>query len=167
MKKDSLVIYSLNSGLAQTVKDILEETGAYEVKIENVLTTNFVANSDSEKSLVVAEGGGSYYTKVVLNKDLISFGEFVFDPNFRQLQWKNQQSFNLFAKEAEVLLLLLENIGEIVARDFILNSCWGEVSYHKSRCLDVAISKLRKILNLDTSVSIVNSSNRGLALCVE
>ena len=163
MEKYPLVIYSPNSRLAQIVKGILEKTGVYEIKVEDTLTEVLITDTDVVETLVVADCRKSY-TKVLTKKNLIFFGEFVFDPNFRTLCWKEQQSFHLLIKESEILLLLLENAGDIVKRDFILYSYWGEVSRYKSRSLDVVISKLRKMLRLDPSVSIVNYTNEGLSL---
>jgi len=164
MKIRPLVIYSSNGKLAQIVKSVLEETGDYKIKVEVVLNENSTADSDDIEVIAVNEIEGYCSPKLLPIKNLIYFGEFIYNVNFKELRWKDQQSFILSLKESEVLYLLLENAGNIVTRNFILESYWGEVSHHKSRSLDVVISKLRKLLSLDPSISIVNYKYKGLVL---
>ena len=164
MKKRPLVIYSSNGKLAQSVKNILEETGDYKIKVKNALTKNSGTRSNSVEIIEIDEIEELCCPKILPMKNLIYFGEFVFNANFRKLQWKDQQPFILSLKESEILYLLLENVENIVTRNFILKSYWGEVSYYKSRSLDVVISKLRKLLSLDPSISITNYRYRGLVL---
>ena len=167
MKRRPLVIYSSNGKLAQIVKSILEETGDYKIKVESALTEDSGTRSNDVEFIEIDEVEKLCFPKTLPMKDLIYFGEFVFNANFRKLQWKDQQSFILSLKESEILHLLLENAGNIVTRNFILESYWGEVSFYKSRSLDVTISKLRKLLSLDPSISIINYRQGGLVLVFE
>jgi DNA-binding response OmpR family regulator len=60
---------------------------------------------------------------------------------------------------------LVQNKGEIVNRDDILNMFWEKMdSYFASRSLDVFITKLRKHLSNDISISIKNVKPIGLIL---
>jgi DNA-binding response OmpR family regulator len=52
----------------------------------------------------------------------------------------------LTRKECELLLLLVENAGEVVPREVILMRVWGYGSEIRTRTLDVHIRRLRKRL---------------------
>ena len=59
-------------------------------------------------------------------------------------------------KEASILRLLCLNAGQVVKRDEILISVWGDNSYFNGRSLDVFMSKLRKLLKADTATEIIS-----------
>jgi DNA-binding response OmpR family regulator len=116
------------------------------------------------RTLVVTEEKECHQWKVSPLKNLFFFGEFTLDVNIRKLHWKGERHFHLSYKETKILAELIENSGRIVTRNFLLLNYWGEVSYYKSRSLDVLISKLRKFLSLDPSVEIVNHRSEGLQI---
>lgn len=90
-------------------------------------------------------------------------GRYIFD--FRNLLLSNSDSeFRLTKREAEVLNLLCMNVNNVLRRDIILRSVWGENDYFMGRSMDVYITKLRKYLKEDTSVSIINIHNTGFML---
>lgn len=70
----------------------------------------------------------------------------------------------LTQREADVLRLLAVHINEIVKREIILKEIWGEDDYFHGRSLDVFISRLRKYLSGDTTVSIENIHSVGFKL---
>lgn len=93
-------------------------------------------------------------------------GRYIFD--FRNLLLSNQDSeFRLTKREAEVLNLLCMNVNNVLRRDIILKTVWGENDYFMGRSMDVYITKLRKYLKEDTSVSITNIHNTGFMLEVK
>nr|MDA3928236.1 winged helix-turn-helix domain-containing protein [Prolixibacteraceae bacterium] len=73
-------------------------------------------------------------------------------------------SKRLTRKESEVLRHLCLSPNEIVTRDNILYSIWGDNDYFNGRSLDVFIAKLRKYLNGDESVQINNIPKVGYIL---
>lgn len=73
----------------------------------------------------------------------------------------------LTKKEAEVLRLLCINKGQIVKREVALKNIWGEDDYFMGRSMDVYITKLRKFLDGDNNVSIVNIPRTGFKLEVK
>ena len=95
--------------------------------------------------------------------NLLSIGDFEFDKRNANLSLNDQQ-FELSGKEASLLLLLHENINETVERDEILNKVWGDEGDYIGRTLDVFISKLRKKLEGDAKVKIVNIRGVGYKL---
>ncbi len=70
----------------------------------------------------------------------------------------------LTQREAELLLLFIQNKNEVMKRSFILESIWGENDYFMGRSLDVFISRLRKYLKQDASLKIENIHGIGFKL---
>ncbi len=97
--------------------------------------------------------------------DLISLGAFVFDKRNTELILENQR-IELTHKEADLLLLLYNKANTTVERDEILHKIWEDEGHYVGRTLDVFISKLRKKLELDTKVKIVNIRGVGYKLVV-
>lgn len=74
------------------------------------------------------------------------------------------ESKKLTKKEAEILKILSEQKGKVVERELILNMVWGDDSYFNGRSLDVFITKLRKYLKGDDTISINNIHGVGFSL---
>lgn len=64
-------------------------------------------------------------------------------------------------KEAELLQLFIENIGQVLKREDILMKIWGTDDYYKGRSLDVFISKVRKYLVADPDLEIITVHGIG------
>ena len=95
--------------------------------------------------------------------DLIAFGNFTFDyPN--RLLCSPSGEVNLTKKEAEVLRMLARNVNNVVKREAVLTNVWGENDYFMGRSMDVYIARLRKKLQEDQRVSIVNIHRMGFKL---
>lgn len=70
----------------------------------------------------------------------------------------------LTSRESEILKMLILNRNQILERNVLLTTIWGENDYFSGRSLDVFITKLRKYLKEDPSVSIVNIRGQGYKL---
>ncbi len=97
--------------------------------------------------------------------ELMQFGKFTFDYPNRVLCTPSEE-INLTKKEAEVLHMLALNINNVVKREKVLTSVWGENDYFMGRSMDVYIARLRKKLQEDNSVSIINVHRMGFKLAV-
>lgn len=97
--------------------------------------------------------------------DLLQFGKFTFDYPNRILCSPNEE-VNLTKKEAEVLRMLALNINNVVKREKVLTTVWGENDYFMGRSMDVYIARLRKKLKEDEHVNIVNVHRMGFKLSV-
>jgi DNA-binding response OmpR family regulator len=93
-------------------------------------------------------------------------GSFVFDAP-RHLLKKNDESRKLTSKEADLLLLLCENMNETLERSVALRKVWYEDSYFNARSMDVYITKLRKYFKDDPKVDLVNVHGVGFKLVVK
>jgi len=60
--------------------------------------------------------------------------------------------------------MLIENKNKIVERSSILQRLWGENDYFMGRSMDVFISRLRKLIKSDESLSIENIHGVGFRL---
>jgi len=91
---------------------------------------------------------------------LFSLGTYTFD--YLDLLLKREQfEKRLTQKEADVLLYLYQNRNNIVPRADILKKVWKQNDYFVGRSLGVFISRLRKYLSEDESISIENIHGIG------
>ena len=100
-----------------------------------------------------------------IDPNIIALGEYQFDKRNTELINDNQR-IELTHKEAELLLLLHDSANMPVEREVILNMVWGDQGDYVGRTLDVFISKLRKKLEADPGVKIVNIRGIGYKLVV-
>jgi hypothetical protein len=91
---------------------------------------------------------------------LIKIGSYLFDrKNMTLLKGKDKQE--LTGKETDLLQLLFLHRNSTVDRDLILKTVWSDEGDYIGRTLDVYISKLRKKLEADPTISIVNIRGVG------
>jgi DNA-binding winged helix-turn-helix (wHTH) protein len=101
-----------------------------------------------------------------LNPNLIQMGAYHFDKHNTELLIDNQK-IELTSKEADLLLLLYNSVNDTVERDVILNMVWGDEGDYIGRTVDVFISKLRKKLEFDSKLKIVNVRGIGYKLVMD
>ncbi|GAB6123463.1 response regulator transcription factor [Dysgonomonas termitidis] len=107
------------------------------------------------------------YNQVIKHKEKIyKIGKYLFDPTLYHLDY-NSKKQNLTSRESQILNLLCDKKGEVVLREDILIKFWGTNDYFTSRSLDVFISKMRRYLSEDASISIKNIKGVGLILACE
>lgn len=98
--------------------------------------------------------------------NVIPIGAYQFDKRNTALLIEDQK-IELTGKEADLLLLLYNDANSTVERDVILNRVWGDEGDYVGRTLDVFISKLRKKLEFDSQVKIVNIRGVGYKLVLD
>lgn len=103
--------------------------------------------------------------KLQLGTTEYKFGRFMFDYQ-KQILTFDEDKHKLTTKEAEMLRALLQNANQILERNAALKAIWGEVTYFNARSMDVYITKLRKILQQDPDISIVNIHGKGYKLVI-
>lgn len=82
----------------------------------------------------------------------------------KQILTHADKTFTLTHREAHLLYHLFQNKNDVLDRSMILNKLWGSDDFFNARSMDVFISKLRKKLNLDTDIKIVNVRGYGYKL---
>lgn len=98
--------------------------------------------------------------------DLIMIGKYRFDKKKLKLYFENQE-IELTNKEADLLSLLYESANSTLEREAILNVVWEDQGVYVGRTLDVFISKLRKKLEADSTVKILNIRGVGYKLVLD
>lgn len=93
-------------------------------------------------------------------------GKFQFDSKSGLLAHSGQ-SKKLTSRESELLKLFCRHKDEVLTKESILLSIWGDDSFFNSRSLDVFVSKLRKYLEADSGVNIVNIRGVGYKLILD
>ncbi|MEQ8905064.1 response regulator transcription factor [Ekhidna sp.] len=96
---------------------------------------------------------------------IIQLGDSQFDVRNLLYSYKDHKQ-TLTQMEGDLLGLLIRNQNELVKREFILETIWGENDYFKGRSLDVFITRLRKYLREDTTLEIRNHHGVGFSLII-
>ncbi len=105
------------------------------------------------------------YKKEFVETTKFKLGLYDFD-TLHQTIGINDHSQKLTSKEAAILKLFCENQNQPLSRSFILKMVWGNDSYFNARSMDVYLTKLRKILQQDASIQILNLHGEGFKLLV-
>jgi two-component system, OmpR family, response regulator len=90
-------------------------------------------------------------------------GKYTFNP-LQQILKIGDSEQRLTTKENDLLHILCKNKNNIVERSYALNRIWGNDNYFNGRSMDVYITKLRKYLNEDDSIEIINVHGKGFKL---
>ena len=149
---------------AKTLKD--DVLKGYKIGADDYLTKPF----DSEILLAKIKSILNRKPNVnVEEKDVFEFefGEFSFNSKLRILTHKMGESHKLSPKENQLLKMLVLNFDDLLPRDIALNKIWRDANYFTSRSMDVYIAKLRKYLDKDVSLKIINVHGEGFRLMQE
>lgn len=95
--------------------------------------------------------------------DWILLGKYEFHPT-RQLLKLGASEQPLTSRESQLLQILLENANDITDRTRILTQIWGLDDFFNARSMDVFITKLRKKLQDDPNIQILNVRGYGFKL---
>ncbi len=93
----------------------------------------------------------------------IKIGNYTFNYTKQILLFKEQQ-ISLTNRESELLFILNQHKNSISERAYILNKIWGHDDFFNARSMDVFITKLRKKLQQDKNVQILNVRGYGYKL---
>lgn len=106
-----------------------------------------------------------FLKRSVVNPSLSKSGSFKtsrFEFLPAELKIKTEEGIlSITYKEAELLQMFIENIGQVLKREDILMKIWGTDDYYKGRSLDVFISKVRKYLVADPDLEIITVHGIG------
>ena len=93
----------------------------------------------------------------------MAIGQTIFDRNLSTIEIDGVVQ-HLSVRQSEILAILAQHIGQTVERSYLLEHVWGNDSYANSLALNVQITYIRKMLEPDTSISIVSLKKRGYRL---
>jgi DNA-binding response OmpR family regulator len=101
-----------------------------------------------------------------VNQESYQIGRYTYDVTKQHLVFDNE-TIKLTTKEAELLKLLCANVNSIVERNYALKLVWKDANYFNARSMDVYITKLRKHLNRDKAIEIINVHGKGYKLIID
>ncbi|NAS32001.1 response regulator [Flavobacteriaceae bacterium R38] len=91
-----------------------------------------------------------------------------FQLNMDELQLIHpEKTQKLTRREAELLYYFMTNHNKLIKTKDILSDLWGEDDYFLGRSMNVFISRIRKYLSLEPSISIQNVRGEGYKLNVD
>lgn len=93
----------------------------------------------------------------------IAIGDYLFSHTKQELAL-GEHIIQLSHREAELLWLLYKNKNRLTERKMALLSLWGDDSFFNTRTMDVFITRLRKHLQHDEKVQIINIRGMGYKL---
>lgn len=103
--------------------------------------------------------------EAVDDPDVVIIGKYRLNKRKMELAFEDDK-IELTSKEADLLTVLHDFVNNTIEREVILNTVWGDEGDYVGRTLDVFISKLRKKLEEDASVKIINVRGVGYKLVV-
>ncbi|HWZ14351.1 MAG TPA: response regulator transcription factor [Mucilaginibacter sp.] len=95
--------------------------------------------------------------------EIMQIGKIRFDPARNTLQYGTETQ-RLTSRESELLKLLCHCKQDTIARKILLQNLWGDDNFFNARSLDVFITKLRRHLETDPSVQLINIRGVGYKL---
>lgn len=102
----------------------------------------------------------------VKERTVYQLGSYLFNASDYLLSGADQK-VTLTQREAELLKLFLDNKGQVLKREEILTRLWGNDDYFMGRSLDVFISRLRKILASEKTITIENLHGIGFRFSIK
>lgn len=103
--------------------------------------------------------------QLIKNNEQLPLGAFTFNYTKQQLLFE-EETILLTHRESELLYHLYQRKNEILDRAFILKKLWGDNDFFNARSMDVFISKLRKKLQKDPKIQILNVRGFGYKLTI-
>ncbi|WPP48449.1 helix-turn-helix domain-containing protein [Catalinimonas niigatensis] len=99
-------------------------------------------------------------------EDSITIGSYAFDQNKGILKNK-VEIIQLSGKESQLLRIFASRQNQLIERDRLLKEVWEDEGVFTGRSLDVFVSRLRKKLQNDPAVRLINVHSRGYKLEVD
>jgi DNA-binding response OmpR family regulator len=90
-------------------------------------------------------------------------GTYTFDHNRQELRHE-KELIRLSLRESDILKMLAERLNVTTHRKSILLELWGDDNFFNARNMDVYISKIRKYMQHDPAVQLINVRGLGYKL---
>jgi DNA-binding response OmpR family regulator len=109
---------------------------------------------------------GEQKNQATISVDEITIGNYIFAPNRLELKLGNHTQ-RLTEKEVAIILFFLKNKSQLIKRNDILQSIWGNDDFFSGRSMDVFISRIRKYFSNDNRITIESIRNVGLEFKIQ
>lgn len=114
---------------------------------------------------LVARINERFESRLIQSNKEYHIGATLFRPDLSSLTYGGE-THTLSVRQSEILHILAENMDNLVDRDFILSTVWGDTSYSNSLALNVQITYLRHLIE-DPSITITSVKKRGYILSAD
>jgi DNA-binding response OmpR family regulator len=104
---------------------------------------------------------GEQKNQTTISVNEITIGNYIFDPNRLELKLGNHTQ-RLTEKEVSIILFFIKNKNQLIKRNDILQSIWGNDDFFSGRSMDVFVSRIRKYFSDDNRITIESIRNVGL-----
>ncbi|NQW37500.1 MAG: response regulator transcription factor [Flavobacteriales bacterium] len=101
--------------------------------------------------------------RINVTSNELNIGKYLFNTT-KQTLIIGDKTHTLTHRETKLLWHLYLQKNELLERSFILKKLWGKDDFFNARSMDVFISKLRKKLNEDQTIQIINIRGVGYKL---
>lgn len=176
-KAETVFAYEMDptSGNVITCQGRSMSTGCYFLEVRFVKEHKASLYWVIPAAILLAVGGYLFYngTKpkpippVVSADDTQHIGQYVFDATQQSLQLGDETT-SLNENETLALTIFTENLHQTVTRDQLMKQIWEDKGLIViDRNVDVLVSKLRKKLQADPSIKILNVHGRGYKMVIE
>lgn len=121
-----------------------------------------------DPDLLVAKIGSLFARAygAAVEKDVLYSGGLTIDKSARRV-YRDKMPIDLNVKEYELLLLLAENPGKTLDKDFLFNRIWGADSFSENQTLTVHIKMLRNKIEEDPRKPARIRTVWGVGYCYE
>ncbi|MFN2439963.1 MAG: response regulator transcription factor [Chitinophagaceae bacterium] len=103
------------------------------------------------------------YVKQQSQYESYQIGKLLFEPKNHLLKYDKETTV-LTEKESAILQLLCRQKENLVNRNVILREVWGKTDHFTARTMDVHLTKIRKHLAADSTITLVNVHGHGFIL---
>ncbi|MDR0430920.1 MAG: response regulator transcription factor [Tannerellaceae bacterium] len=143
---------------AQPSMEVLTE--AYRIGADDFIRKPFILEELNARILAILK---RTHGVKIQEKHIFHVGKYTLDTQKQTLSI-NGKSTKITTKECDLLKFMCENINLLVEREAVLKSVWKNDSFYNARSMDVYITKLRRLLKEDDSISITNIHGKGYKL---
>ena len=99
----------------------------------------------------------------VKSPSAFQIGMLIFNPAKNTLQ-NEAETIQLTGRESDILKMLCDNVQQVIEKKVMLKNLWGDDNFFNARSLDVFITKLRRHLQADPEIQIINIRSVGYKL---
>ena len=158
-KDDKTPIIFLTARALQ--EDVIE---GFKIGADDYITKPF----NSEELLYRIKAVTKRSDKEISNKQTeFDIGKYHFNFPLRTLEFEDEtgkSTQKLSPKEAQLLRMFCINKNNVVPRSMALKEIWGKDDYFTARSMDVFVTKLRKYIEKDPNLEIINIHGNGFRL---